>query len=483
MFRLLRYFSITSLIAFIIVIAALGYLSNRAAVDALIELEESKSYALTRVFANTLWPEFRPHITMSAGLTAEALRAHPETERLRQAIIEQTEGLSIVKVKVYNLDGLTVFSSEAVQIGEDKRDNPGFQTALAGGVASELTHRDTFSAFDGTLEDRDVLSSYIPVYGENGAIEGVLEVYSDITELIVQLEQTQRTILLAVTLLLAILYAVLLYIVRWADRVIHQQAADLQQAKVAAEEANRAKSEFTSVVAHEIKTPLTVIRGYADLLSKVLGSNAPDGNHNLLRYLGIIQANVGRMVTLASDLSDISRIEAGQLQIELEPLSLPAVIEDVSRSIQGQLENKEQRLAIQVADALPAVWADRNRLAQVLTNLVSNAHKYTPSGGQITISAAPHNGVVQVAIQDTGIGIRPEDQPKIFQRFFRSEDEKTREEPGTGLGLNITRSLVEKQGGRIWFESAFRQGTTFYFTVPTSGRTVKGEQLSVNSEQ
>lgn len=467
MFRLLRYFSITSFIAFVIVIAALGYLSNRAAVGALIELEESKSYALTRVFANTLWPAFRPHITMSGGMTAEQLRAHPETERLRQAILAQTEGLSVVKVKVYNLDGLTVFSSEIAQIGEDKWDNPGFQIALAGGVASELTHRDTFSAFDGTLEDRDVFSSYIPVYGENGTVEGVLEVYNDVTNLITLLEQTQRNILITVTLILAVLYAALLYIVRRADRVIHQQAADLEQARDAAEEANRAKSEFTSVVAHELKTPLTVIRGYADLMEKILSSDTPDGSGSVHRYLGIIQANVGRMTALASDLSDISRIETGQLQMDIAPLSLPAVIEDVSRSIQGQLENKEQKLAIQLADDLPAVCADRNRLAQVLTNLVSNAHKYTPNGGQITISAVPHNGVVQVAVADTGIGIRPEDQPKIFQRFFRSDDEKTREEPGTGLGLNITQTLVEKQGGRIWFESAFREGTTFYFTVPT----------------
>lgn len=123
------------------------------------------------------------------------------------------------------------------------------------------------------------------------------------------------------------------------------------------------------------------------------------------------------------------------------------------------------------------VWADRTRLTQILTNLVSNAAKYTPAEGQMLVAAevcsnqwdpvgAPK--VVHVWVKDTGIGINAQDQTKIFQKFFRSEDPKTREAPGTGLGLNITKSLVEMQGGRIWFESEFRKGTTFHFTVPIS---------------
>ena len=132
---------------------------------------------------------------------------------------------------------------------------------------------------------------------------------------------------------------------------------------------------------------------------------------------------------------------------------------------------------IEVPESLPYVWADQTRVGQVLTNLVSNSHKYTPEGGKITIGAAVTSNqwdpagaakVVHIWVEDDGIGISVEDQQKIFSKFFRSDDQKAREVPGTGLGLNITKSLVEMQGGKIWFESEFRKGTTFHFTVPVA---------------
>jgi signal transduction histidine kinase len=141
------------------------------------------------------------------------------------------------------------------------------------------------------------------------------------------------------------------------------------------------------------------------------------------------------------------------------------------------LEDKKQTLDLKLADQLPRVWADSTRLAQILTNLLSNANKYTPESGVITIGAVQSANqwdsegaaqVIHIWVQDNGIGINVEDQGKIFQKFFRSEDSKAREAPGTGLGLNITRSLTEMMGGRIWFESEFRQGTTFHITVPVA---------------
>ena len=154
------------------------------------------------------------------------------------------------------------------------------------------------------------------------------------------------------------------------------------------------------------------------------------------------------------------------------------VVEEVVRSTRRQIEDKGQHLVQNISKDLPNVWADRTRVVQVVVNLVSNANKYTSQGGEVVVGAetcdntwdsggAPR--VVHVWVKDNGIGISEEDQAKIFQKFFRSEDPKTREAPGTGLGLNITRSLVEMQGGKIWFESEFRVGTTFHFTIPVAG--------------
>jgi signal transduction histidine kinase len=158
-------------------------------------------------------------------------------------------------------------------------------------------------------------------------------------------------------------------------------------------------------------------------------------------------------------------------------VDVPEAVDGVIRSTRRQVEDKRQTIELQLAPRLPQVWADRIRVEQVLTNLVSNAHKYTPDGGKILIGAEatanqwdPEGAkrVVHIWVRDNGIGISIEDQVKIFQKFFRSDDTKAREVPGTGLGLNITKSLVEMQGGRIWFDSEFRKGTTFHFTIPVA---------------
>lgn len=246
------------------------------------------------------------------------------------------------------------------------------------------------------------------------------------------------------------------------------------QLVAAIQSANVAKSEFVSFVAHELKNPMTSIKGYTELLAAGAVGSVNEAQSN---FLATIRSNIERMNTLVSDLNDLSKIEAGRLRLEFKPHKLAAVVEDTVRSTRKQIEEKGQQLTIQIPSDLPDAWADRTRLAQILINLVSNAHKYTPQGGQIQIGAqvcenrwdisgAPK--VIHIWVADNGIGISPEDQKKIFQKFFRSEDPKTREVPGTGLGLNITRSLVEMQGGRIWFESELRHGTTFHFTVPIS---------------
>lgn len=259
------------------------------------------------------------------------------------------------------------------------------------------------------------------------------------------------------------------------QRKLNQALAELAIARDEAIAANQAKSEFVSTVSHELKVPMTSIRGYNQLLaSGMVGAL----NEQQKDFLQRVENNVQRMMTLVSDLTDISRIETGNLRLEYTAVPIEEVVDEVVHATQTNIEAKEQELTLGLPDSLPPVWADRNRLAQIMTNLVSNANKYTPDGGKITIhakimearksSGALAKDCILVAIKDSGIGIHPDDFPKMFQKFFRSEDEKTRQAPGTGLGLTITKSLVELQGGSIWFESEFRKGTTFYFTMPTA---------------
>lgn len=237
-------------------------------------------------------------------------------------------------------------------------------------------------------------------------------------------------------------------------------------------QANEAKTEFVSFVSHELKQPMTSMRGYTDLLIK---GAAGELNEMQRSFLETIRSNVERMNSLVTSLLDISRIESGRLRINPEDLSIEQVIEDTLRQMRGQIEARHQTLVVEIAPDLPHVRADRERLGQVLTNLISNAHKYTPEGGYITIRAqrweAQKGSFVMCSVSDTGIGMSPEDRARLFTKYFRSDDPAVRRESGTGLGLVITKSLVELQGGEIWVESEVGKGSTFAFTVPVSDRS------------
>jgi signal transduction histidine kinase len=238
--------------------------------------------------------------------------------------------------------------------------------------------------------------------------------------------------------------------------------------------ANLAKSDFVSFVAHELKNPMTSIKGYTELLA---GGAVGQINEMQTNFLQTIKSNVERMSTLVSDLNDNSKIEAGRLRLDFKATKVADIVDDVVRSMKRQVEDKKQMLELLLADDLPLVWTDKIRAVQVLTNLVSNAYKYTPESGLLEVGAEAtdnhwdSNGaarVVHIWVKDSGIGMSEEDKEKVFQKFFRSDDPKAREAPGTGLGLNITKSLVEMQGGKIWFDSEYRRGTTFHFTIPAA---------------
>ncbi len=234
MFKLLRYFSLTSLVSIVAVAAALGFFYRQSAVRSMVEMGESNNKALTVVLANSLWPWLAPYFKRADTLRSDQLQAHPDRAELFGVLKEQVAGLSVAKVKVYDLNGRTVFSTEAKQIGEDKSGNAGFQAARRGEVTSELTHRDQFSAFERTIENSDLLSTYIPMYRvANGPVVAVFEVDDDVTPFLQRIAQTQRRLIVGVCLILSLLYGVLFFIVRHADRIIRRQYRERELAEEA----------------------------------------------------------------------------------------------------------------------------------------------------------------------------------------------------------------------------------------------------------
>lgn len=228
-------------------------------------------------------------------------------------------------------------------------------------------------------------------------------------------------------------------------------------------EIDRMKTEFVSHVSHELRTPLTSIKGYIDLL---LDNEVGELNEEQVEFLQIVQNNSNRLVALISDLLDIARIEAGRIELQCAPRQIKSLIEQAASTLRMAIEEKAQTLTVNVPPDVPPVLADDNRMTQVLTNLLSNAHKYTPAGGRIEVRVEPDEREVTVRVSDTGIGLSAADLEQLFNKFFRAKTAVAQGIGGTGLGLAISKSIIEMHGGRIWVDSQPGRGTTFSFTVP-----------------
>lgn len=253
------------------------------------------------------------------------------------------------------------------------------------------------------------------------------------------------------------------------SRLAARAANAIENARLydAVQHANQEKNRFISVISHELRIPMTSIRGYTDLLRQQVAGPV---NEQQRSFLETIRNNVDRMAALVSDLSDISRIESGRLKLEPRWLNLAQLVEETTMSLRPRLDEKGHQLYAEIAADLPEIYADPTRVSQVLTNLLTNAIKYTPSGGSIWVRARQQGEFISVEVQDSGIGIAPEDQKRLFEQFFRAEDQAVREEQGWGLGLNVTKQLVELMSGNIGFSSQPRQGSTFWFTLPLEGK-------------
>jgi len=228
-------------------------------------------------------------------------------------------------------------------------------------------------------------------------------------------------------------------------------------------EADRTKGEFVSTVSHELRTPMTAIKGYTDLL---YSGTVGEINDNQKRFLGIIRNNADRLTALISDLLDIDRVETGRVRFEPEPVALGDVVRNVVDALAPNAESKKHTLSVRIEAGLPAIMGDRGRLNQVFTNLVGNAINYTPEGGTISVDVYSVGGAVRADVRDNGIGIRPEDLSKVFERFYRADHPLVQESRGTGLGLPIVKVFVEMHGGRVWADSETGKGSTFTVLLP-----------------
>lgn len=458
-FQLLRYFSIASLLAFVAVAVLLGVFYRNTAVQAMIEQEESKNVAVTQTFANFLKEELTSHLAATEGLAAADLHDHPSVANLRRIIAAERAGLPVAKIKIYNAAGMTIFSTEASQIGEDKSDNEGFLTARGGGVVSELTHRNTFSTFDGVLENQDVLSTYLPIHlnGVDGAIVGVLELYSNMTPLLRRIDATERTLVIGAAGILAVLYFILFLIVRNADGIIRRQHAEQLQveatlrrqqlALTAARERERLARDLHDSVGQVFGYVNTQAQAASALLAK---GQAKEAQGLIQRLVEVVQQ------THLEVRQHIHALQAGAAREQELATALDGYVAQLRRRSHLQIE-LDNVAVLQESKLAPAAETE---LLGIVQEALTNVHKHAQAR-HARVCFEREGGHVVVTVSDDGVGFAP-NQVAL--------------QGGSHFGLRMMGDRAEEIGGTLRVQSAPGRGTQVKVKIPLAFQPQEGGQ-------
>jgi signal transduction histidine kinase len=525
-FRLLRNFSIVSLIAFLLATALLAGFYRHQVISNLVKLKEENNVVLTQFLSNKLWQDYNSFLSPAHQLNDEELAADPRISLLYQNVLAQVKNSSVVKVKIFDLQGRTIFSTDTSQIGE-KTQSPSYLSARDGKVISQLGRQDTFEETQNTLKNSHLISSYIPIYAnqEDGEILGVFEVYSDVTSWLQRIRQTQYTVILGSLLILALLYAVIFLFIKRADKLLKEQYQKLQQSEVLyRQQANdlehtlanlrqtqahmiqsekmSALGEMVAEVAHGINNPvnfvhgnLTYIAGYTQELIGIVKSyqkhypNPPEELKNTIEAADLdflvedltkiwqsMKVGTTRIREIVLSLRRFSRLdEAAFKEVDVhEGLNSTLVL------LHHRLKTKGEGSEIQIVkeySPLPRVECYAGQLNQVFMNILCNAieafeeaseerdpEKNAADPNTIRIcTSKTDQGKMLITISDNGPGMSEAVRLRLFDPFFTTKLASK----GTGLGLSICYQIVtQEHKGNLWCDSTPGIGTTIGIEIP-----------------
>jgi signal transduction histidine kinase/ActR/RegA family two-component response regulator len=492
---MVRRFAAMAFVLIALALAAIVVAANRFTETAVVRAGTHSAEVVAQAFTNSVWPQIRADVLGKFDLSAEALRTRPETRTIDAFLRGFLSGTDILKVKIFDLRGRAIYSSEFADIGQDKTAQEPYENARLGIVGSALAYREQMSGFDGPRRNAYILGTYVPIRAANGTVEGVLEFYSDQTAVVA--DSRDRLLMLAAVLspILLVLYAALCFLVWRSDRVQRRQTmelaalaeqrramaerlgqeqqelvaanrskeallAELGHAKSQAEAASQAKSSFLATMSHEFRTPMNGVVAMIDLLAKT----PLDAGQK--RYVEIVSRSADILLAVLNDVLDYSKLEAGTMRVEAVACDLAQIVEQLVALMSGAAAGKNIGIEAKFAPGTPTlVRTDPARLRQILLNLIGNAVKFTEQGSvSIAIdSAMLEDGTCElvIAVADTGIGIPAEMLPALFNRFSQADSSLTRRYGGSGLGLAIARQLARTLGGDIEVASTQGKGSTF----------------------
>lgn len=472
MFRLTKIYLLIGIPWIIISVIGVTWMYRLVAFEDLEKLTQENTITLTKTLANVIWPQIGNivAVTVNHPKGGHDHKAHIRhtlsmlSTMLDEPVVELIKGTNVLKIKIFNSNGLTVYSTDPSQIGKlMSSDYPGSVANQENRIISQAKFKPQMLTWRGdTVVDRYVVSSYLPLrYFDDYEVEGVFEIYNDVTEVYNQINNSQQKFATVLSLVLGAIYLLLFLFVRYADKTI-QRNIDLAVVRDSERQANKAKSHFLANMSHELRTPLNAIIGYSELLEENARDKAdPDCVEDSLR----IQSAARHLLNLINEILDLSKVESGELKVFQEQVKLDHFIKEIKDLVDPIIIKKNNFLGVHVDEGVEYISTDVIKLKQILFNLLSNAAKFTDNG-TIDLTVYAEGSWLVIFVSDSGIGIAQENISKLFLPFTQADDSTTRKYGGTGLGLAITKQYCELLGGTITAHSEINKGTTFVVRLP-----------------
>lgn len=375
----------------------------------------------------------------------------------------------IIRIKIFNTNGTIVYSDEKELIGKTFNDNEDLKKALKGLIEVEI-NRD-LNKKENVYERHNyssLMEIYVPIRNDHGQIDGVVELYQVLDNIDHEIYDMQFTVAIMIFLGLGMLYVSLIWIVKGAAATILNQNIALSKAYEDIKSVDIMKSHFINTMSHELRTPLNSIIGFSDLLKqKTMG----ELNEKQEKYLDNILRSSQHLLNLVNDILDLIIIDAGKLELVKRKIPVQITIDENIEGIKSKAQEKKVTIIKDIDPQLQFIEADKEKISRILQSLLDNAVKFSRSeGGVIKIITKKTGNMAQFSISDNGIGIKEENLGKLFQVFQQLDSGVSRKYGGSGLGLSISKKLVELHGGNIRAESKYGEGSTFTFQIPVENK-------------